>query len=201
VANEKYDVAPLDSLFAKIGHDYRVGYTDDDLWDFKVIKEYAKAGDHVLVIGGGNGISTVIAAEVVGDEGRVTVYEGAEEYVNIIKQTLKENGSTGVSVHHAIVGEAKFLYSESGNASIVEPSELPKADVVQMNCEGAESDILPNLSIRPNILHVQVHECYGSDLMAIKSRLEDMNYVILHEEYLRDRNDIIDIIAKFEEKH
>jgi hypothetical protein len=54
-------------------------------------------------------------------------------------------------VQHAVVGEAISVYGERDGHSprILPPGELPKTDVLEVDCEGAEIGILRNMTIRP----------------------------------------------------
>lgn len=44
-------------------------------------QQYTEQGDHVVIIGGGNGVSGVVAANNVGPGGQVTIFEGSRQQV------------------------------------------------------------------------------------------------------------------------
>ncbi|TKX52276.1 hypothetical protein EXE42_16635, partial [Halorubrum sp. SP3] len=72
------------------------------------IHRVVEPGDDIVEIGGGYGVSAVVAAREVGHEGSVTVYEPSRESVEVIKETaqLSKVGEI-VSVVNAAVGEVK----------------------------------------------------------------------------------------------
>jgi hypothetical protein len=56
---------------------------------------------------------------------------------------------------------------------MVRPQFLPQADVIEMDCEGAELEIIENLSIRPRVITVETHSNHDDVLNA----LEKIGYV------------------------
>jgi hypothetical protein len=69
------------------------------------IHQYVKKGDTVVLVGGGWGISTVVAANETGSCGHIITYEGGEKTINRVKETVRLNNvNERTSVHHAIVG-------------------------------------------------------------------------------------------------
>lgn len=78
----------------------------------ELVEEHVTEGDDVVVIGGGYGITTVVAARQTAPSGHVLVYEGASEQIDPLRETLELNGVQDVTeVEHAIVGEAVDLIS------------------------------------------------------------------------------------------
>jgi hypothetical protein len=68
-------------------------------------RNYTEAGDHVVIIGGGAGISAAAAANEVGPEGQVSVYEPSERHADIIKKTASLNSvADRITVHRRSVG-------------------------------------------------------------------------------------------------
>lgn len=115
-------------------------------------------GDNVVVVGGGLGVSTVIAAETAGETGNVRVFEGARQAASITRETAELNGvGKRVTVDHAIVADAKSLNGLSGDATVILPEDLPPCDVLVMDCEGAETNILDGLIDRPRAIVVETH--------------------------------------------
>lgn len=135
------------------------------------------AGDSVVIIGGGWGVTATVAASIVGESGSVVVYEGAADRISDIKGTLEYNGvSEQVTVHHAIVGEPVTLTGAPKNADHVGPDDLPDCDLLEMDCEGSEVDILPNLDIRPETLIVETHR----NEPTVKDHLNSLGYELVN---------------------
>lgn len=122
------------------------------------LREHVQTNDRVGIIGGGRGISTVIAAKQTGPGGKVEVYEASSDRIDIIKKVVNRNSVGKITIiHHALVGPNITVYGELGDAKKILPSDLPKFDILEMDCEGAELEILENLEINPNIIIVEVH--------------------------------------------
>jgi hypothetical protein len=198
VTSPPYQRTRLDRFVERIGWDYSAGYSDAMAWDFAVSEIYAQPGDHVMVIGGGNGVSAVIASQVVGKDGRVTSFEGSVEYFDYCSESFVINDTPApIDNRHALITESGELYHpDAGGAEIIDPAELPTCDVLQMNCQGAESDIIPTLRIKPRVIHVQVHECFGASLEKIRAELEKRGYTIVVQDPVDTDLGITDIVAR-----
>lgn len=119
-------------------------------------RKLTKKGDHVVIIGGGRGVSSVVAARQVGSTGSVTVFEGSEKYANIVRKTCRLNNvSRRCKIRRETVGPNKEVYGDSDE--FIKPSELPNCDVLELDCEGAEKEIINQLEIRPRILIIEMH--------------------------------------------
>lgn len=141
------------------------------------IQDQARRGDTVVIVGGGRGVSTVVAANQVGPNGRVITYEGAAEAVDVILNTLRLNDVQGsITIEQAIVGEEIDLWGEGGDEDIVGPDELPSCDVLVLDCEGAEVTILEEMEIRPRGLVVETHGMYEAPKSEVVDRIEDIGY-------------------------
>lgn len=139
-------------------------------------------GDDVCIVGGGVGISAVVAARETGPDGRVHVYEAASDRIEALAETLDMNGVTDrVTIHEAVVGESDggedVIWGRS-TTNHVRPSELPECDVLELDCEGAELSILRQLSMdrRPRAVVVETHGCYGSPTDEVRSELATLGY-------------------------
>jgi len=144
----------------------------------KKLRENLQKNDTVVVIGGGLGVTTVIAAQQVGPNGKVIVYEGAANMIEHIKHTLNINDfECEVDVRHAIVSSAKRLAGYSGNARIVSPQNIPDCDVLEMDCEGAELEILYNMEINPKKIIVETH----NNKKQVKEALSECEHSIISE--------------------
>lgn len=123
----------------------------------KQIRRRVLTTDTVVIIGGGLGVSSVTAA-IQASDGLVITYEGATEYAKTVAQTAEINDvDERVNINHDIVGEPISLEGEAGDASVVNPRDLPECDVLVMDCEGAEELILGDLRIQPRELIVETH--------------------------------------------
>lgn len=148
-------------------------------------KNYTVEGDQVIIIGGGRGVSTVQAARKVGTDGSVTVYEASAQYVELIKQVIKLNEvSDRCIIKHVLVGPGFSIYGDQKSEDVTQilPQQLPQCDVLELDCEGAEFNILQNMTIRPRIIIVEIHprKIDVSDTPTmVFDKLSSLNYKIL----------------------
>jgi hypothetical protein len=143
------------------------------------LRETIKPGDRVIVIGGGVGVTAVVAALRTGAAGTVQCFEASKRYVELIQQTVARNSITNVKVHHAVVAKAIGVYNDgSDNGPTLSPSQLPSCDVLELDCEGAEVDILRQMSINPRVVLVETHGMFGAPTSLIASLLEKRGYVV-----------------------
>jgi len=137
------------------------------------------SSDHVVIVGGGWGVTAVRSAQVVGSDGKVSVFEGSESQIAKVNSTIELNGvSDRVDINHAVVGPNIGVYGNTGDAEIVSPSDLPKCDVLELDCEGSELEILQNLELRPRVIIVESHGRYNSSTKDVIDTLNDLNYHI-----------------------
>lgn len=116
-------------------------------------------GDNVVIIGGGWGISSIVAAKCAGENGAVNVYEGSRSEVSKIKKTVRLNNvSEHVSINHAIVCKAVSLRGcNDERPKIIKADDLPPCNTLAIDCDGAEFDILKNLTSKPRSIVVEHH--------------------------------------------
>lgn len=150
------------------------------------IRTQVKKGDSVIIVGGGFGVSTVAAAEATGRDGEVETYEGSAEQYRIVKNTTSLNKVNDcVNTNHAIVGpfldHSTETYGEPENAEIINPSSLHKPDVLVLDCEGAELEILGNLSHNPDIVIVETHGFLHSPETDVREILSERGYDVINE--------------------
>lgn len=144
------------------------------------LRESVAEGDDVVVVGGGFGVSSVVAANQAGEEGSVVTYEGGSNQYKLLLESLELNDvSDLVTVEHAIVGSAVSLFTPSGDADTVEATELPACDVLEMDCEGAELEILRDLEIVPHTIVVETHACFGAPEKDVRAELDRLGYDII----------------------
>lgn len=141
------------------------------------LKEHVRPGDRVVVVGGGVGVTATIAALQAGVDGRVECFEGAAEGVEKVRRTAARNGvADRVTVHHAVVARSILVYGTQPVHAVLAPSKLPECDVLELDCEGAEADILRALVIRPRVILVESHGLYGASSVLVASLLEELGY-------------------------
>jgi hypothetical protein len=121
-------------------------FADDERTEAEALKEIIMPGDHVLIIGGGFGVTSVVASRVCGSEGQVTVYEAVPEYADLTQWAIENNYTlapvevvTGVVAD--VTDDAVDQYG-TPTREIIPPAGLPDADVWHMDAEGAEETIL-----------------------------------------------------------
>jgi tRNA A58 N-methylase Trm61 len=147
------------------------------------VNEHLKKGEKVVIVGGGNGVTAVVVAEQIGEDGNVIVYEGSADKVERCKQTARLNGvSDRIEVRHGIVGPSISVWGEEKGAPHLEPKEIPDCDVLELDCEGAETDILENIQIRPRVIIVESHGVFDAPTEEVKRFLEDLSYTVVSED-------------------
>jgi hypothetical protein len=160
----------------------------EDIVDYEqtlisALRSHIHLGDKVTIVGGGEGVTAVVAAIAAGETGSVVCFEGGRWGVQKIKATAARNNvSMRLSVKHAIVGEAISVYGGHDDYSklTIPPAELPECDLLELDCEGSEIGILRNMTIRPRTIAVETHGVYGAPTTVVKELLENMGYGV-HE--------------------
>src|SRR5262249_41883865 len=64
--------------------------------------------------------------------------------------------------------------------TILPPSQLPACNVLQLDCEGAEVEILHELTIQPRVILVETHGVYGAPTDLVASLLWKRGYIVSH---------------------
>lgn len=147
------------------------------------IEEHVEEGDDAVIVGGGWGVTTVRTARRVGKTGSVTVFEGSAREAARVRETLRVNGGfDNVTVHHAIVGPAVAIRGESGDAEQVNPEELPECNVLELDCEGAETTILKEMIVRPRRIFVESHSVNDAPPSEVREILVAKGYQIVSME-------------------
>lgn len=160
------------------------------------IEEHVTKGDDVVIVGGGEGVSTVTAARYVGENGSVTTYEGSTTFIKRLNKTIPRNGvADRVTVKHAVVGSNANLWGESNGARYLSSTELPDCDVLILDCEGSEVDILNYLTNRPRIMIVETHAIYQAPEQTVRSKLRRLHYKVINRD-IAERENISQIDAK-----
>lgn len=143
------------------------------------IREEVNLSDSVVIVGGGWGVSTVAAARAAGQEGQVLTYEGADEQVERVGETLSLNRvSDQVTLNHATVGTGDNLYGDDNGSKQLGPDELPDCDVLVLDCEGAELDVIPEMTSDPAKIIVETHPMYDSPADEVEEHLSQKGYSV-----------------------
>jgi protein-L-isoaspartate O-methyltransferase len=141
--------------------------------------ETVRPGDSVVVVGAGLGVTAVVAALRTGPSGVIQCFEGSKRYMMCAQQTAARNKVTNISFHHAVVAKSIFVYgSEDDVGATIASSQIPQCNVLQLDCEGAEVEILRELTIRPRVILVETHGVYGAPTNLIASLLEKRGYIV-----------------------
>ena len=161
----------------------------------KGIRQQVECGDKVVIVGGGLGVSTVTAVHATGMKGNVITYEGSHTQYKSVKETIKINGvSDQVELDHAIVGSyttfSERNWGDSGDVEVLDPVDLPKCDVLELDCEGAEQEILEEMEVCPRIIIVETHGFLDSTTDEVALILENAGYEIIEKETLDQRRGI-----------
>lgn len=149
------------------------------------LRRLVRRGDRVVVVGGGWGASTVVAARMTHFEGRVTTFEPSSEMVETIERTVEVNSVADlVAVEHAAIGdvpESNERYFGPDDGDRLAPSAVPECDVLELDCEGAELEILRALDFSPRAIVVETHHHLGSPPGAVRSELDRLGYDVVGE--------------------
>lgn len=156
------------------------------------IREFVRPTDTCLIIGGGWGVSTVVAARITDD---VIVYEGSLDQVSHVEDTLKLNAvHEKVDIRRGLVtGEGRFYGNRA--ADPVDPEDLPNSNVLVMDCEGAEVDILRRITMEPRTLVVESHGHFGAPTDEVTDILQERGYEIVRIEPESEETDVMVITA------
>jgi hypothetical protein len=143
------------------------------------LRETVRAGDSVVIVGAGLGVTAVVAALGAGPSGTVQCFEGSKRHVRFAQRTAARNKVTNVSVHHAVVAKSIFVYGSGSDVGAIKPaSQLPLCNVLQLDCEGAEVEILRESIIQPRVILVETHGTFGAPTDLVASLLEKRGYVV-----------------------
>lgn len=142
------------------------------------LRAHVKPGHTVVVVGGGEGSTAVVAKRLAGAEGKVILFEAAASQLPIIAGTAARN-ALELDVRHGAVGEAIGVYGgENDSSPVVAPEDLPECDVLELDCEGAERIIFDRMTIRPPVVIVETHGIYGAPTEGSRAQLEALGYEV-----------------------
>lgn len=146
------------------------------------IKKWVRPTDVVVEVGSGQGVCTMWAARMASN-GRVITFEGSKEMYEITKDTIEVNSQMltedpNIEVHNEIVGTEVDVWGDSEHIDRRSASDLPTSDVIITDCEGAELDILQNLSSEPRTCIIETHPNKGVEPDSVVEELESRGYNI-----------------------
>lgn len=160
-----------------------------------------REGDTVVVVGGGKGVSTVVAGQRVGPDGSVVCYEGGCEGVARVRDTVRLNRTDDrTEVVHAVVGPDVSVWGDTAGAAAVHPTDLPDCDVLELDCEGAELDILTALDRTPRVVVAETHANLGVTAAEVRTLLERRGYAVVAHE-TEDEAKSIDVLTAVLDDH
>lgn len=143
------------------------------------LRDVLRAGDRAVIVGGGLGVTAVVAAQAVRPGGSVICFEGSAQQIGLMHTTFQRNGIAGaVDLRHAIVAEDRGVYGGGGDMAVLPPSQLPDCDVLELDCEGAEVPILEQITIRPRVIVVETHGLHDAPAVKVRGLLEGLGYMV-----------------------
>lgn len=146
------------------------------------LRSYCRERDTIVIVGAGRGVTPTIAARVAGEEGEVIAYEASVERLERARATIDYNGVAGqVTLEHAIVAKAESVKGSIGTAAVIAPEDLPHCEYLELDCEGAEEQILENMTITPRVISVETHETKGASHANVVAELANRGYEIVEE--------------------
>jgi len=171
-------IDPVLGAESLVNHDYKENLTE-------AVRESVSSGDDVVVVGGGFGVSVVHAyRESKGKNhypGEITVFEPSQRRFEKCRETLSLNtrkiDDEYVNLYKAAVGSIKKKIG-SVSDEVVCPANLPECDVLELDCEGAELEILGEMQIRPKKIVVETHKKFGASTEDVKQVLEKTGYQV-----------------------
>lgn len=165
----------------------------------RALRRHVRRGDTVVVVGGGWGATTVVAARMTHFEGDVTVYEPSSRMRGVLQRTIRANSVDDVvTVEHAAVGSVSDSSERIfglGEPDVVSPADIPTCNVLDLDCEGAELEILQELDFRPRLITVEAHPHLGCPHDEIESQLDRLGYDVVDREPIERDDDIVNYVA------
>lgn len=163
----------LDVTYPKDRPDYEAGVVEG-------LRRSVLPGDRVVVVGGGLGVTVVLAAKLASPNSSVTCFEGGKKQCDLVRDTILLNKvSHCVKLEHACVAKADHVYGDSSQARTISPDALPDCDVLELDCEGAEIEILQFMTITPRVVIVETHGLYGAPTHEVVSILKARGYDVV----------------------
>jgi len=162
--------------------DINYHYSDTDYEDVLLdqLRRVVTADDDVIIVGGGYGVSMVLAAEHSYPNGLITVIEASVEQVKYLQDLAGHYDiEDRVRIIHGAVGTPRNPYGELGDVKTVNFEEIPAGDVFILDCEGGELAAIENLdklSKKPEHIVVETHGVFNSPPDKVKDYLQSQGY-------------------------
>lgn len=175
----------IKARYKRIGDDivpWQAGHPNPENYESGIIhslRTHVREGDKIVVVGGGWGVSATLAAKAAGPTGQVIVYEASPKQSDLVKETVKLNDvEDRVDIKVGVVSHAVSTYDVGQSSNIIHPTDLPTCDILEMDCEGAESSIMDNLEVQPRTIIVETHGVFGSPTEQMIEKLRSRDYRI-----------------------
>lgn len=166
------------------------------------LRRRVRRGDDVVVVGGGKGITSVVAARMTHFEGTVTTYEANSDMLATLRRTVEVNRVADlVTLEHAAVGPVSDRSVEifgPSDGDRLDPADLPPCDVLELDCEGSELDVLRGMECRPRVVVVETHEPLGVPSEDVSEVLEEKGYRIVNR-VAAGMNDELEVLTAVRE--
>ncbi|WP_458204905.1 FkbM family methyltransferase [Haladaptatus sp. NG-SE-30] len=177
-------------------HDYYPEHENTPVW---ALRRHVRRGDSVVVVGGGWGTTTVVAARMTHFEGDVTTFEPSSKMLETIRRTVRVNRvAEVVTVEHAAVGSvsdsSERIFGLADGDQLA-PEDIPECNVLDLDCEGAELEILRGIEFRPRLLTVEAHPHLGCSHDEVESQLTTLGYDIEEKEPIESGSEIVNYVA------
>ncbi|MFC4552982.1 MULTISPECIES: FkbM family methyltransferase [Halorussus] len=174
---ETYNGVAVPTTDPEEGRDYFPEFEDGTSG---ALRRRVGRGDDVVVVGGGRGITTVVAARTTGFEGSVTTFEANGEMLTTLERTVRVNRvADRVTLEHAAVGpvseDSESVFGPP-DGDRRDPGAIPDCDVLELDCEGSELAVLDGLEVRPRVVVVETHEPLGVPADEVAEVLADLGY-------------------------
>ena len=155
------------------------------------LTEHVEPGDSVRIVGGGYGVTAIVAHELSGEP--VEVMEAARENVGCCRRTADLHGlGSEIRVHHGAIGYVLNAWgAQVGPRRSVEWCR--GCDVLEVDCEGGEAMILNQLDQSgplPRVLLVESHGHLGSPTTRVREQVRDLGYRVVSEEFEEEDDDV-----------
>lgn len=132
--------------------------------------------DRVCIIGGGLGITTVVASR---NADQVITYEAGRVNARNIQRTIDYHNIDNVKLVPKPVGNPVSIWGrEPASQQAISPESLPECDVLELDCEGSEIEVLETMTIRPRTIVVESHGIYDSPSNEVAKYLTSLGYEI-----------------------
>ena len=170
-------------------------------WEARTsVNRYVGHYDVVICIGTGEGLTPTHCAR---QGASVIAYEPAEPMVEKTRETaevneVREKIRVVPAIFHA--DQDTDVWGDLHRDLIfLEGSDLDgNVDVLELDCEGAELEILKDIDIRPRVIICEVHEVFGVEYSDVLRELRKMDYQVV-EEFPQNVDDgTLNIVAKKE---